>query len=60
VTQAASLLNTSRDTVLRLIQDGSLVAYQLRPLSPYKVRLESVLAYRDKVRSRHGLDIQKR
>ncbi len=55
-TRAARLLNTSPDTVLRLIEDGSLEAYQLRARSPWRISYDSVVQYRNKIREKFGLD----
>jgi len=42
---AADMLQTSVDTVVRLIQDGELIAERLRPRSPYRISAESLAEY---------------
>ena len=42
---AADMLQTSVDTVVRLIEDGELIAERLRPRSPYRISAESLVQY---------------
>jgi excisionase family DNA binding protein len=54
--RAARLLNTSVDTVKRLIESGELQAYKLHEAGWWKVSYESVVAYRNKIRQKYALD----
>lgn len=42
---AAEMLQTSVDTVVRLIEDGELIAERLRPRSPYRISETSLAEY---------------
>jgi excisionase family DNA binding protein len=42
---AAEMLQTSVDTVVRLIRDGELIAERLRPRSPYRISEDSLADY---------------
>ena len=42
---AAEMLQTSVDTVVRLIDDGELIAERLRPRSPYRISEKSLVEY---------------
>lgn len=42
---AAEMLQTSVDTIVRLIQDGELMAERLRPRSPYRISDDSLSEY---------------
>jgi excisionase family DNA binding protein len=45
VRRAALILRCSDDTVIRLIEDGSLKAYRLRRRGPYRIAYESIKEY---------------
>jgi excisionase family DNA binding protein len=52
--EAAELLGLSKPTICRLIQGGQIAAYKLtgRKTSPYRVYLDSVIAYAKRVQGR--------
>ncbi len=61
VLEAASALDISRRTVLRLIWDGSLRASQRRrrkPGSPHRVSYDSMLAYIGMIHDRNALQMR--
>ena len=43
--EAAKILQTSRDTVMRLCKSGVLASEKVRPVSPRRIRLDTLLAY---------------
>jgi excisionase family DNA binding protein len=49
-------LNTSPQTVGRLIEDGTLRAYKLREGGPWHVLLSSVEAYKARIAAKYALD----
>ncbi len=56
---AAKLLDVSHDTVCRMIEDGTLRAYKMRPgrpKSPWRVNYDSVIEHLEKVHAVHGLE----
>jgi excisionase family DNA binding protein len=57
--RAADMLNCGRMTVLRLIERGDVLAYQLRPGvagSPWRINYDSVLKYLAKIHDEAGLE----
>jgi excisionase family DNA binding protein len=56
VSRAARLLNTSPDTIVRMLEDHTLKGYQLRPGGWWKVSYDSVVAYRNHIRKTFALD----
>jgi len=48
VTQAAEIIQTSRDTVIRLCNSGELPFEQVRSVSPRRIRLDSLIAYAER------------
>ena len=56
--RAADMLDCGRMTILRLIERGDILAYQLRPGvagSPYRINYDSVLKYLEKIHDEAGL-----
>jgi excisionase family DNA binding protein len=56
---AAQLLDVSLQTVCRMIEDGSLKAYKMRPdkvNSPWRVNYDSVIAHVEKLHAQNGLE----
>lgn len=49
-------LNTSPQTVGRLIEEGRLRAYKLRESGPWHILLDSVHEYEKKLANKYGLD----
>lgn len=47
IQETAALLQTSHDTVYRLVRSGKLSAERLMPRSPYRVSEESLQKYAD-------------
>lgn len=47
IQQTAALLQTSHDTVYRLVRAGKLTAERLMPRSPYRISEESLQSYAD-------------
>jgi excisionase family DNA binding protein len=56
VSRAARLLNTSPDTIVRMLEDHTLKGYQLRPGGWWKVSYQSVVEYRAKIRRDYNID----
>lgn len=59
VRHAAEILDVSVHTIFRLIEDGSLKAYQIRENrkhSPWRIFYDSLLAYVERIHERHGLE----
>lgn len=57
--RAADILGVSRDSVERMIEDGTLKAYKARlnvPNSPWKVSYDSLLEYIEKLHRENGLE----
>jgi excisionase family DNA binding protein len=52
------MLDVSAQTVIRLIEDGSLKAYKVRDkaTSPWRINYDSVIAYIEAMHQRAGLD----
>jgi len=48
VTQAAEIIQTSRDTVIRLCNSGELPFEQVRSVSPRRIRLDNLIAYAER------------
>jgi len=48
VTQAAEIIQTSRDTVIRLCNSGELPFEQVRSVSPRRIRLDHLIAYAER------------
>jgi excisionase family DNA binding protein len=55
-TWVARHLNTSPQTVGRLIEEGKLSAYRLRERGPWHVLLDSVEEFVRKVKAKHGIE----
>lgn len=56
VTHAAELLGSSESTILRMIEAGELMAYQLRKRSPWRINYDSLLSYVERIHKEHGLE----
>jgi excisionase family DNA binding protein len=58
VTHAAEILDTSINTIHRLIEDGSIKAYKVRQkkTSPWRVNYDSLLEYIEELHKIHGLE----
>ena len=59
VARAAEILDASRDTVERMIEDGTLKAYKVRknsPTSPWRISYDSLLEYVDEMHKTNGLE----
>lgn len=57
--RAAEILDVSPQTVFRMIEDGTLKAYKVRPdkaNSPWRVSYDSLMKYIEEVHSRNGLE----
>ena len=54
-TWVARHLNTSPQTIARMIEDGTLEAYKLRDHGPWRIFIDSVAKVEDKIRARLGL-----
>lgn len=56
--QAAEMLDTSIQTVTRLIEEGSIKAYKLRDKanSPWHINYDSLVAYIESIHQRNGLE----
>jgi excisionase family DNA binding protein len=52
-------LNTSPQTVGRLIEEGKLQAYKLRDRGQWHVLVSSVDAYERRVKKQHGIEEEK-
>lgn len=55
VSQVGRLLGCDEGTVRRLIDEGLLEAYRLRPRGWWHVSYESVVAYTEKIRTKYGI-----
>jgi excisionase family DNA binding protein len=55
---AAEMLDVSPDTVLDMIEDGTIKAYKMRDKrnSPWRVSYDSVLAHLDHIHLENGLE----
>jgi excisionase family DNA binding protein len=58
-TWVAHHLNTSPQTVGRLIEEGKLKAYKLRERGHWHVLIESIDEYERSIKSQHGIDEDK-
>jgi excisionase family DNA binding protein len=59
VAHAAKMLDCSMDTVCRMIEDGTLQAYKMRPNkpnSPWRVNYDSVISHVEKLHEKNGLE----
>ena len=59
VAHTAELLDVSIHTVIRMIEDGTLKAYKMRPnkaTSPWRVNYDSVVAHIEKIHEDNGLE----
>ena len=59
VAHTAELLDVSIHTVIRMIEDGTLKAYKMRPnkeTSPWRVNYDSVIAHIEKIHEINGLE----
>jgi len=59
VKHAAEMLDVGHMTITRMIEDGTLSAYKIRPdksHSPWRVNYDSVLAHLDRVHRINGLE----
>jgi excisionase family DNA binding protein len=59
VTHAAEMLDVCVDVVYRMIEDGSLKAYKVRPdkaKSPWRVNHDSVIAHIKRIHEMNGLE----
>jgi excisionase family DNA binding protein len=58
VARAAAMLDVCGQTVVRLIEDGSLKAYRLRNKahSPWRINYDSVIAYIQEIHKANGLE----
>jgi excisionase family DNA binding protein len=57
--RAAEILDVSIQTVCRMIEDGTLKAYKVRPdkrNSPYRINYDSLTAHIETIHQRNGLD----
>lgn len=57
--RAADMLDVSIQTVTRMIEDGTLKAYKMRPdkvNSPWRVNYDSVIAHIERIHSENGLE----
>jgi excisionase family DNA binding protein len=55
----AEMLNTSINTVCKMIEDGTIKAYKMRPNkthSPWRVNYDSVLDHLDRIHRENGLE----
>ena len=58
-THAAQMLDTSINTICRMIEEGTLKAYKVRPdkpNSPWRVNYDSVVAHVEKIHQDNGLE----
>jgi excisionase family DNA binding protein len=57
-TRVSAMLNTSQQTVLRLIERGALRAYKLsdKPGSPWRINYDSVIAYIESIHKSYDLE----
>jgi len=58
-THAAQMLDVSVQTVCRMIEDGTLKAYKVRPdrpSSPWRVNYDSVVAHIERIHQENGLE----
>ena len=56
--RAAEILDVSKQTIGRMIEDGTLLAYKVRPdkvNSPWRVNYESLMAHIEKMHQASGL-----
>ena len=59
VAHVAHMLDTSPDTVCRMIEEGTFKAYKMRSSkknSPWRVNYDSVIAYIEKLHKENGLE----
>lgn len=59
VSRVMEILDVSQQTVLRMIEDGTLKAYKVRPgktSSPWRVSYDSLLKYLDDLHGTNGLE----
>lgn len=59
VAHTAELLDVSIHTVIRMIEDGTLKAYKMRPnktTSPWRVNYDSVVEHIEKIHEMNGLE----
>jgi len=57
--RAAEILDVSINTICRMIEDGTLQAYKIRPdkwNSPWRINYDSLMKYVDTLHERNGLD----
>jgi excisionase family DNA binding protein len=57
--RAAEILDVSIQTVCRMIEDGTLKAYQVRPdkrNSPYRINYDSLVAHIEAIHQKNGLE----
>jgi excisionase family DNA binding protein len=55
--RVAEILNCSDNTVVRLIEDGSLKAYKLRGASsPWRINYDSLMAYIGRIHDQNSLE----
>ena len=57
--RAAEILDVSIQTVCRMIEDGTLKAYQVRPEkrnSPYRISYDSLMSHIEAIHQKNGLD----
>ncbi len=55
---AARMLDVSIQTIIRMIEDGTIKAYRIRDIagSPWRINYDSLVAYIDSIHTRNGLD----
>jgi excisionase family DNA binding protein len=53
--QAARMLNTSVDTLMRLVESGEIQAYQLHEGGWWRVSYDSVIEYRNRISEKYAL-----
>jgi hypothetical protein len=56
VPRAARMLNTSSDTIWRMLEEGLIEGYRVHPKGWWKVSYQSVVEYRAKIRRDYSID----
>lgn len=55
-TRAAEMLAVSRHTIVRMCEDGSLKAYRVRELSPWRIYYDSVIERIEQMNREAGVE----
>jgi hypothetical protein len=57
--RAAEMLDVSIDSICRMIEGGTLMAYKVRPdkaNSPWRINYDSLVAHLERIHKEHGLE----